>query len=356
LIAGKGARWIAACLWVGAVTLVSAEPIKFASCCASLDRAVRSHGLRYAGPLIDAHAHLDPGSSKTYRDEIYHAAAGGVVDGLVLMPTPNHARFNDGALSTRQMADLATHSAGAIKNVCGSEDWNVWMGQQRSVSDSGLEKRRGELQARIASGACIGIGEIATRHFEKWAGQAVLTVDFRSRALHALFAIAQVYGVPIDLHVEPMDGGHSHEQQAFTELDEIFIRYPNITVILAHTAMTSATNVERLIEQYPRLYFSIKAVGRHKHWHNLEPISLRREKKAYFYEDWAQLLERYPERFFLGSDYKFARKIRNSPGGRKTLKKYRKLISRYRDLLGSLEHQVARQIAWDTPRRLFNLD
>lgn len=318
---------------------------------------MRSHGSRYAGPLIDAHAHLDPGSSKTYRDEMLVAVAGGVVDGLVLMPTPNHARFNDGALSTRQMADLATHSAGAIKNFCGSEDWNIWMGQQRSVSDSGLEKRRGALQARIHSGACIGIGEIATRHFEKWAGQAVLTVDFRSPALHALFAIAQGHGVPIDLHVEPMEAlGHSHEQASFTELDQIFSRYPRIIVILAHTAMTSAANVQRMIARYPRLYFSIKAVNRHSHWRNLEPVNLRQDKTAYFYEDWAQLLERHPQRFFVGSDFKFARKIKNSPGGRKTLKKYRKLIRRYRDLLGSLEHQAARQIAWDTPRRLFGLD
>jgi len=357
LIGNKWARWIVVCLWAGTVACVSAEPIDFAPCCASLDRPVRSHGSRYAGPMIDAHAHLDPSSSKAYRDEMLAALAGGIVDGLLLMPTPNHGRFKKGAQSVGQIAELAAIPGGAIGSLCGAYAWNTWMGQQLSVSDSGLEKRRGELEARIASGACIGIGEIATRHFEKWAGQAVLTVDFRSRALHALFTIAQGHGVPIDLHVEPMEAlGRSHEQASFAELDQIFGRYPGIIVILAHTAMTSAANVQRMIARYPKLYFSIKAVNRHSHWRNLEPVSLRRDKTAYFYEDWAQLLERHPQRFFVGSDFKFARKIKNSPGGRKTLKKYRKLISRYRDLLGSLKPQAARQIAWDTPRRLFNLD
>ena len=343
-------------LLFGPVTFALAEPIEFVPCCAPLDRPVRDHVAFYEGPLIDGHAHLDLGSSKAYRDDMLAVVSQGILDGLVLMPTPNHGRLDGGTGSVKQMADLAAQSGGAIKTLCGSNDWNIWMGQQLSVSDSGLEKRRGELEARIASGACSGIGEIATRHFEKWSGQAVLTVDFRSRALHALFAMAQDHKVPIDLHVEPMDRGNSHEQAVFAELDEIFNRYPDITVILAHTAMTSAANVERLIVRYPRLYFSIKVVGRPKHWHNLEPVNFSKKKKAWFYEDWAQLLERYPGRFFIGSDYKFARKLKNSPGGNKSVKKYTKYIKRYRRLLGSLEPQAARQIAWDTPRKLFGME
>jgi len=343
-------------LLFGPVTFALAEPIEFVPCCAPLDRPVRDHVAFYEGPLIDGHAHLDLGSSKAYRDDILAVVSQGILDGLVLMPTPNHGRMDAGGGSVKQMADLAVQSGGAISTLCSANDWNTWMGRQLSVSDAGLEKRKTKLAAQLDSVTCRGIGEIATRHFEKWSGQAVLTVDFRSRALHALFAMAQDHKVPIDLHVEPMNRGNSHEQSVFAELDEIFNRYPDITVILAHTAMTSAANVERLIVRYPRLYFSIKVVGRPKHWHNLEPVNFSKKKKAWLYEDWAQLLERYPERFFIGSDYKFARKMKKSPGDSMSVKKYTRYIKRYRRLLGSLEPQAARQIAWDTPRKLFKME
>ena len=342
-------------LLLGSMTFASGEPIEFVSCCAPLDRAVREHVAFYEGPLIDGHAHLDPESSKSYRNDMLAVISDGVVDGLILMPTPNHGRMIGGH-SIKQMTDLATQSDGAISTFCAGSDWNNWMGRQLSVSDAGLEKRKTRLLAQLESGACRGIGEIATRHFEKWSGQAILTVDFRSRALHQLFVIAENYKMPIDLHVEPMDQRISHERSTFSDLDEIFNRYPDITVILAHTAMTNVANVERMIQRYPRLYFSVKSIGKPRYWYNLEPVNFSKKRKAWFYEDWAQLLESHPDRFFIGSDYKFARKLRNSPGGNKSVKKYTKFVKRYRVLLGSLDPQAAQQIAWDTPRKLFGME
>lgn len=337
--------------------LTQAGPIDFVPCCTDLERETRAPATQYAGPLIDGHAHLDPGSSRDYREQLLSLVSKSVVDGLVLMPTPNHGRFRNYQESVRQMADLAARSGGAIRNFCGADEWNTWMGRQLSVSDSSLAQRSAKLNAELNAGKCMGIGEIATRHFEKWAGQAVLTVDFRSRALHALFTIAQKHNVPIELHVEPMEpSGRSHEADAFTELDEIFSRYPEITVILAHTAMTSAANVERLIARYPDLFFNIKIIRKHKKWRNLEPAVTQRNKELYLYEDWAQVFERHPERFFIGSDYKFARKIKRTASGEKaSIKRYRKLLKAYRKLLGSLDANAAGLIAHGNARRLFSL-
>ena len=89
-------------------------------------------------------------------------------------------------------------------------------------------------------------------------------------------------------------------------------------MILAHTAMTSAANVQRMIAAIRSS--TSEAVNRHSH---SQPPACA-GTMTYF---WPQLLERHPQRFFVGSDFKFARKIRNPPGGRKTLKKYRKLQS-----------------------------
>ena len=292
--------------------------------------------------------HLDPGTSSSYKQYIKNLVATGELRNLILMPTPNHGKMHNSAQSVRDAEKLSKETGGRIKTLCGADYLNRWMHKKRSVSKGQLSKRIKKLERQLAGGSCIGIGEFAIRHFEKWDGQLTgPIVPITSNGLQAVFALAESQSVVMDIHSEPMErNGKSWEKEWFSELSDIIDSYPGLTIILSHTGMTSVENVRKLINAYPKVLFNIKLVANPKKWSNLEPVNTKKLKKG-LYEDWARLFEEHPERFMLGSDYKFGRKHH----GKAT--DYDKLLDSYRKVLGSLHPDVAEQIAYKNAIRIF---
>jgi len=311
------------------------------------DRPVRADQGKYTGPIIDTHVHLlsrlGHGDPPTVLRQIDEAG----VDRVFFLPTPNEQRFKDRGENAHNRQRLKKIAPDRIGLLCGSTAFTVWMHKtyRRGYSERDLEKRIRRLEEELESAPCLGIGEIGPYHFKKKPGQAVIEFPMDFRPFLELAGLAAKKNIVFDLHAEPMTpDGRSYEKEVFGGVALLFMHYPNLKLILSHTAMTNAANARSLLMLYPNLMFNLKIVAsRSLQWQHLGPITnMDRE----IYEDWAKLMEDMPERFMVGTDARF--------GNPKYAKgRYRKEIRRIRRLLGRLDPKTAEMIGHLNAERLF---
>ena len=89
--------------------------IDYDACCSDPDRPTRGYAQEYLGPMVDTHAHLDPGTSSSYKQYIKNLVATGELRNLILMPTPNHGKMHNSAQSVRDAEKLSKETDGKIK-------------------------------------------------------------------------------------------------------------------------------------------------------------------------------------------------------------------------------------------------
>jgi len=312
------------------------------------DRASRPADGSYTGKIIDSHVHflngLDNGGVPDVLDKLKIAK----VSRALVLPTPNEGIMKTkrgNASERRRFVRLGGASAGRL---CGSTYLTNWMDDafRGSYSETDLKDRLGRLEADLESGGCLGIGEIGPYHFEKKPGMASIHFPFNFKPLMGVVALAAKMRVPLDVHAEPMTAdGVSYEKQILSGLALWFGRYPDLKLILSHTAMTSPEILRALFEKYPSLMVNMKLVkiGGKLKWDQLHPISNNDNE---LFEDWALLMEDFPDRFMVGTDSRF--------GAKQYLgKRYRRNIKKIRKVLGSLKPEVAEKIGYLNAERVF---
>ena len=199
---------------------------------------------------------------------------------------------------------------------------------------------------------CAGIGEIGLYHFNKTGHQNIIEYPPTFAPFIKIIGLIAEKEAWIDLHAEPVDPyGKSYEEQVFGGLELLFQKYPNLKLIISHTAMTNPTNVRRILETYPNIMMNFKPITSHNRWRNLEPIT---DPEGRLYDDWAELFEQMPERFMVGTDEKFGR---NRKEGRESevsrTIKYQEDIKHMRRILGSINPDAAEFIAYKNAERIF---
>jgi hypothetical protein len=319
-------------------------------------RPVRSFGGNYAGPLIDTHAHLYPpnGRSKGAAaidkgelKEIIRLMQNLGVEHVIFMPTPNDGiRPNQelGVVKRKMIKDLDPKR---VMIFCASNYITTWLNSayHNGYGEKELRNILAQLSIDIDSGAYAGVGEIGTYHFDKgFRRQHVLKYPPDFEPYLQIVDLIAKKGMWLDLHAEPVDPqGTSYEKEVFGGLELLYRRNPGLKLLYSHTAMSNPINVRRILKTYPNVMMSIKIETRHERWRNLEPVV---NAEGHVYEDWAQLFEEMPERFTIGADFHFGRK------GVK-LKKYKKRIKGFRQMLSTLNPRAAQFIAFENARRIF---
>lgn len=319
-------------------------------------RPVRSSGGNYTGPLIDTHAHLYPpngrakaaaGIDKGELKEIIRLMQNLGVEHVIFMPTPNDGiRPNQelGVVKRKMIKDLDKKR---VIIFCGSNYITTWLNSayHDGYGEKELQNILSRLSKDIDSGAYAGVGEIGTYHFDKgFKRQHVLKYPPNFEPFLQIVDLIAKKGMWLDLHAEPVDPqGTSYEKEVFGGLELFFRRNPDLKLLYSHTAMSNSINARRILKTYPNVMMNIKIETRHDRWRNLEPVV---NAEGNVYEDWAQLFEEMSERFMIGADFHFGRK-----GVR--LKKYKKRIKGFRQMLFTLNPQAAQLIAFGNARRIF---
>ncbi|MGE5540649.1 MAG: amidohydrolase family protein [Gemmatimonas sp.] len=315
----------------------------------SPDRPARSFRAPYAGEIVDVLTHVSPprssGKGRT-QEPVAELIRDAGVALAYLMPTPNegmNAKRDDG---TAQKIALARRVGDPVRVFCGGDYLTAGIdsAQRANFRDDDISSLLRRLEGELDGGACRGIGEFGVMHFDKSGAQNVVHLRPNFAPVLDVLALAARKRAWIDVHMEPVEPeGTSHEAEAFGALALWFGRYPDLRLMLSHTAMTSAENARRLLVAYPNLMLPIKLVPRNAGWSHLGPVVNRRGQ---LYEDWARLMEDMPDRFLVGSDTKFAAE-RHGSGD-----KYPETIALFRDVLGSLSPSAADAIAHGNARRI----
>ncbi len=312
-------------------------------------RGTREPDRTYRGPLIDTHAHLSAphGHRSTDVNEVLVGIDKAGIDAVVVMPTPNEGRGS--AAGQRQKDTLRQAAGGRAVVLCGSDYLTQWMSFAAIAGQipTDVDAQMARLAADLQGGGCAGVGEIALRHYDKTGKQPVIDLPAGYPPLLAIADTAARAGAWLDLHAEPADRlGHSHAGEVFGTIALMFQRSPNLHLILSHTGMTNAHNARALLTTFPNLMMNIKPIrdSKEDEWEELEPVN----RGNGFYEDWAGLFEEMPDRFMIGTDFKFGHN-----GAR--VEKYERQVRLARRLLGELRPEAARQIAYSNAERVFRI-
>lgn len=149
-----------------------------------------------------------------------------------------------------------------------------------------------------------GIGEVFTRHDDLTALTNSETPRANSEAMDRIYYLAAEYDLPVMIHSN-ITSKRERNPLYLPELEESLRDHPQVRFIWAHAGTSKEIHrhqekltflfdeVERLLGLYPNLYIDLS-------WTMLEPYLLDSEGGPD--PRWLQLVERFPDRFMIGSD------------------------------------------------------
>ncbi|MGM3387613.1 amidohydrolase [Stutzerimonas stutzeri] len=182
-----------------------------------------------------------------------------------------------------------------------------------------------------------GLGEVFTRHDDVTALTEGDTPRANNEALARVYHLAAEFDLPVMLHSN-ITSKRERNPLYLAELEEPLRNHPHTRFIWAHAGTSMEIHrhqeqldfllptVTRLLNDYPNLYIDLS-------WTMLRPYLLDKEGKPN--RDWVALVEKYPERFMIGTD---------------VVGRFDNLASGIRDFvpfLDALPEAVARKVARD---------
>ncbi|MEN8638283.1 amidohydrolase family protein [Pseudomonas sichuanensis] len=161
-----------------------------------------------------------------------------------------------------------------------------------------------ERMLELYPGLWQGIGEVFTRHDDLTALTSGDTPRANNEAMTRIYHLAAERDLPVLLHSN-ITSKRERNPLYLAEIEEPLRNHPHTRFIWAHAGSSLEIHrhqtqmdfllpvLSRLLEDYPNLYVDLS-------WSVLEPYLLDAEGVPR--QAWLQLVERFPERFMLGSD------------------------------------------------------
>ncbi|PNB47602.1 5-oxo-L-prolinase [Pseudomonas sp. GW456-12-10-14-LB2] len=182
-----------------------------------------------------------------------------------------------------------------------------------------------------------GIGEVFTRHDDLTALTSGDTPRANNEAMTRIYHLAAEHDLPVMLHSN-ITSKREKNPLYLKEIEEPLRNHPHSRFIWAHAGTSAEIHrhqtqldfllptLTRMLEAYPNLFIDLS-------WSLLTPYLL--DEKSQPRAEWVQLVERYPDRFMIGSDVV----------GR--FNKLGKEIHGFKPFLDALPEAVAKKIARD---------
>jgi hypothetical protein len=219
-----------------------------------LNRAVRPYGDEYSGQIIDTHTHMDAVSTGSIDTALISNVITSInkydIGFIIVMPVPNQQVLKNRTLIAEQYQKLLESGGDKVRLFLESSVISYWLNvsfENNSYDQNKLNDILDGLDNDISNPDCSGIGEIGLYHFNKTGNQPV--IDYPPTFAPFLDVVSRIAeaGMWLDLHAEPVDpDGLSYEDQVFGGLALLYAQFPNLKLILSHTAMTNPTNVRRI--------------------------------------------------------------------------------------------------------------
>lgn len=161
-----------------------------------------------------------------------------------------------------------------------------------------------ERMLELYPGLWQGIGEVFTRHDDLTALTSGDTPRANNEAMTRIYHLAAERDLPVLLHSN-ITSKRERNPLYLAEIEEPLRNHPHTRFIWAHAGSSLEIHryqeqmdfllpvLTRLLEDYPNLYVDLS-------WSVLKPYLL--DPQGVPRQDWVALVERFPQRFVLGSD------------------------------------------------------
>jgi len=148
----------------------------------------------------------------------------------------------------------------------------------------------GQLDRELRTGRYAGIGEISVVHFP---GEGFPEADFDPAGpmMRGIMTLAERHRVPLMIHCEIT---------RLNALSSLLHDFPTVTVLWAHGGYTPYFLAARMLDAHPNLIYELSARTWAEHPRSPDYTILRNATDVW--PRWLELIERYPQRFVIGTD------------------------------------------------------
>jgi predicted TIM-barrel fold metal-dependent hydrolase len=262
----------------------------------------------YAGPLIDAHAHvpnataIDAYVGAMKRHDVRRVLLLGV--GGIQKEDPTWI-----AAAVRKYPDLVLTGA--------------------PVADPTAPDAAARLDAALAQGKFRAIGEIHLRQVSR-----KIDRDPTASAFGQVLEVAAKHSLPVVIHYELTD-------QAATALGRALAAHPKTVIVLAHAGEGPPARIEPLLARHPNLMVDLSGM----HFQRTPALATATGPLD---PAWKALIEKMPDRFLTGIDLWAPRFFEP--------KILDRMIGWTRRILGELSPAVAEQVAYRNAAKLYRAE
>lgn len=300
-------------------------------------------------PLVDFHTHLQ---GRVVAGQLLAAMDATRVARLVLMPLyygDGGGAINDGEGSDEQALDFARAYPGRFIPFIGMQrpellNYRIW----RSTMGPGARLLT-DTERKLRSGEYFGMGEFMFRFYPYRTSLGNVAIsDMRyppdAVLMHRFAELGAKYQVPLVMHCEA-------EPEFAEQMIHLVRTHPDTTFIWAHNCgRSSAEQITAMFSELPNLQADLGLMmntggeGYGSYWPRRTPwMHLIAEGDGVLLPEMKALFERFPERFYLGTDTAHAR----------VYAFYARRADVWRHFLSQLSLPTARKIAFENAERLF---
>ena len=210
------------------------------------------------------------------------------------------------------------------------------------VADASSESFKiafGKIEEELRTGVARGMGEVFVNTRTSHANPRLrLKIPPNSSGIRALWSLSARYGVPLSIHMQ-------FDRDSVDQLRELLQSDPKGVLVLVHAGKdTVAEQVRPLLAEFPNLFCDLayRSPPQEK-----GPVSSSVRiifSKSVLKPDWKQLIEDYPDRFFVAVD------------DVQSWSQYDEVVATIREgLLGNLSPETAEKVAYKNAVRVFKL-
>jgi Amidohydrolase len=207
------------------------------------------------------------------------------------------------------------------------------------ASSESFKSAYGKIEQELKTGVGRGIGEVWVNTRTSHANPRLrFKIPPNSSGVRALWSLSARYGVPLSIHMQ-------FDQDSVEQLRELLQSDPKGILVLDHAGTdTVAEQVRPLVAEFPNLFcdLSYRSPPQVK-----GPVSTSSRiifSRSGLKPDWKQLIEDYPDRFFVGVD------------DVESWSEYDEVVATIREgLLANLSAETAEKVAYKNAVRVFKL-
>lgn len=262
----------------------------------------------YAGPLIDAHAHV---ANATIIDAYVAAMKRHDVRRVILLGVGGVQKDDPAwiASAVRKYPDLVLPGA--------------------PVADPTAPDAAARLDAALTQGKSRAIGEVHVRQVSR-----KIDRDPSAPAFARILEVAAKHNVPVVIHDELND-------QAAAALGRALAAHPKTVIVLAHAGEAPPARIEPLLARHPNLVVDLSGM----HFQRTPALATATGPLD---PAWKTLIEKMPDRFVMGIDLWAPRFFEP--------KILDRMIGWTRRILGELSPAVAEQVAYRNAVKLYRAE